>query len=95
VRLTADEATVQVPHREQVRVPRRYIQTLFARPRRWTVVQGAREPDDPPGHWRSRYAVCPVCRARAPITGYAREMRCAECDGLFAIAWDEPYLTTA
>jgi hypothetical protein len=93
VSLTADEATVQVPRREQVRVPRRFLQTLFARPRRWTVVPGARNASDPPGHWRPRYAVCPVCRGRAPISGYARDMQCPGCNGVFGIAWDEPYLT--
>src|SRR2546430_16540915 len=48
---------------------------------------------DLPDHWRARYAVCPVCRARAPITGYALDMQCAKCHGQFGIAWDERYLT--
>jgi hypothetical protein len=92
VRLTDEEATVQVPRREQIRVPRRFLQTLFSRPRRWTVVAGPRDPNDPPGHWRPRYAVCPVCRGRTPITGYALDLRCQRCNGLFGIAWDEQYL---
>jgi hypothetical protein len=93
VSLTADEVTVQVPRREQVRVPRKYVQTLFARPHNWTVVPAPRSSGDPPGHWRPRYAVCPVCRGRAPITGYARDLRCQRCNGLFGIAWEERYLT--
>src|SRR2546430_17715295 len=48
---------------------------------------------DLPDHWRARYAVCPDCRARAPITGYALDMQCAKCHGQFGIAWDERYLT--
>src|SRR5947199_7140155 len=38
VRLTPDEAVLQVPRREQVRVPRHYVETLSNRPRHWTVV---------------------------------------------------------
>jgi hypothetical protein len=34
-----------------------------------------------------------VCRGRAPISGYARDMQCPGCNGVFGIAWDEPYLT--
>src|SRR2546430_5875341 len=36
VGLTPDDAVLQVPRRERVRVPRRYLQTLFSRPRHWT-----------------------------------------------------------
>src|SRR5881296_3498813 len=38
VGLTPEEAVLQVPRRERVRVPRRFLQTLFVRPRHWTVV---------------------------------------------------------
>ena len=95
VRLTPDEAVLQVPRREQVRVPRRYVDTLSNRPRHWTVVPRSREAEAerPPAGWHARYAVCPACRTRAPITGYAVEMRCPGCDGLFSIAWGEKYLT--
>lgn len=95
VKLTADEATVQVPHRERVQVPRRFLQTRFARPRRWTVVPHSPAADAPPERRRSRYAVCPICRARAPIIADPVDMRCPGCDGLFGIAWDEEYLTPA
>src|SRR2546428_10694672 len=37
VGLTPEDAVLQVPRRERVRVPRRYLQTLFARPRHWTL----------------------------------------------------------
>ena len=96
VRLTPDEAVLQVPRREQVRVPRRYLETLGSRPRQWTVVPRPRDADaaePPPAGWHARYGVCPACRTRAPITGYAVDMRCPSCDGVFSIAWEEKYLT--
>lgn len=95
VRLTPDEAVLQVPRREQVRVPRRAVETLSNRPRQWTVVPRPREADaEPtPAGWHARYAVCPACRTRAAITGYVVEMRCPSCAGLFSIAWEEKYLT--
>jgi len=93
VGLTPEDAVLQVPRRERVRVPRRFLQTLFSRPRHWTVVPRPANADNLPEHWRSRYAVCPVCRTRAPITGYTQDMQCANCNGQFGIAWDEGYLT--
>jgi hypothetical protein len=95
VRLTPDEAVLQVPRREQVRVPRRHVETLSNRPRHWTVVPRSRDRDAEPAPtgWHARYAVCPACRTRAPITSYALDMRCPSCDGLFSIAWEEKYLT--
>jgi hypothetical protein len=92
VGLTPDDAVLQVPRRERVRVPRRFLQTLFARPRHWTVVPRPSHADEPPDPWRSRYAVCPACRARAAITSYSADMRCPKCEGLFGIAWEERYL---
>ena len=92
VGLTPEDVVLQVPRRERVRVPRRFLQTLFSRPRRWTVVPGPADTAELPEHWRERYAVCPVCRARAPITGYSAELRCPKCNGLFGVAWDEGYL---
>src|SRR6266566_2579268 len=37
VALTPEDAVLQVPRRERVRVPRRFLQTLFSRPRHWTI----------------------------------------------------------
>lgn len=94
VRLTPDEAVLQVPRREQVRVPRRCVETLSNRPRHWTIVprQRAAEVEPTPAGWHARYGVCPACRTRAPITGYAVDMRCPSCGGVFTIAWEEKYL---
>src|SRR2546428_443497 len=74
VGLTPEDAVLQVPRRERVRVPRRFLQTLFSRPRHWTVVPRPAYADNLPDHWRSHYAVRPVCRTRAPITGHGQEM---------------------
>ena len=92
VGLTPEDAVLQVPRRERVRVPLRFLQTLYSRPRHWTVVPRPSHAQDLPDHWRSRYAVCPACRARAPITSDSLEMRCPKCDGEFGIAWNEGYL---
>ncbi len=92
VGLTPDDAVLQVPRRERVRVPRRFLQTLFSRPRHWTLVPRPAPADEPPDPWRSRYAVCPACRTRAPVTAHTPDMRCPKCNGEFGIAWDERYL---
>ena len=92
VGLTPEDVVLQVPRRERVRVPRRFLQTLFARPRLWTVVPGPAEAAEPSEHSRERYAVCPACRARAPIAGSNAEMQCPRCRGVFGVAWDEGYL---
>ena len=92
VGLTPEDVVLQVPRRERVRVPRRFLQTLFSRPQRWTVVPVPATDAPPSDHWRERYAVCPACRARAPIAAFATEMRCPKCDGLFGVAWEEGYL---
>jgi tRNA(Ile2) C34 agmatinyltransferase TiaS len=48
-----------------------------------------------PAGWGDRYAVCPACRGRAPLAGQHTNMRCTRCNGLFDIAWNEPYLKSA
>jgi hypothetical protein len=92
VGLTPEDVVLQVPRRERVRVPRRFLQTLFTRPRRWTVVPGVAAAAELHENQRERYAVCPGCRARAPITGFSAELRCPKCNGLFDVAWEERYL---
>jgi hypothetical protein len=92
VRLTRDQAVLQVTH-ERVPVERRLLQTVFQQPNEWSVVPRPAESGDlPPRHWGQRYAVCPGCHARAPLSDFPLEMRCPSCRGVFAIAWDEGYL---
>lgn len=92
VRLTRDQAVLQVT-RARVPVERRLIQTVFQQPSRWSVVP---RPADaialPPPQWGERYAVCPGCHSRAPLSAFPPAMRCPHCRGLFPIAWDERYL---
>jgi len=77
---------------EQVPVLRRLLNTVFAQPSRWTVVPRPSDAINLPSDWGTRYAVCPACQGRAPISGFARELPCPHCRGVFAVAWDERYL---
>ena len=92
VRLSRDRAVLQVT-RDRVPVERRLVQTVFQPPNRWSVVPRPADATDlPPRQWGQRYAVCPGCQGRAPISDFPPDMRCPHCRGLFAIAWDEQYL---
>ena len=91
VRLTRDNVTLDVC-RERVPVPRRLLQTLFAPPARWSVVPRPPDAINLPADWGSRYAVCPACQGRAPLSGFPYELPCPRCRGVFAVGWDERYL---
>ncbi|PYO97225.1 MAG: hypothetical protein DMD60_07735 [Gemmatimonadetes bacterium] len=91
VRLTRDNVTVDV-RRERVPVPRRLVQTIFARPARWSVVPRPSDAVNLPGDWGARYLVCPACQGRAPFSGFPRELPCPHCRGVFTVAWEEHYL---
>ena len=91
LRLTRDKVTLDVTH-ENVPMPRGLVKTVFARPSRWTVVPRPSDAINLPSDWGTRYAVCPACQARAPISGYSLELPCPHCRGVFAVAWDEHYL---
>ncbi len=77
---------------EQIPVPRRLLKTVFAQPSRWTVVPRPSDAINLPSDWGTRYAVCPACQGRAPISGFSLELACPHCRGVFAVAWDERYL---
>jgi len=91
LRLTRDKVTLDVTH-ENVPMPRGLVKTVFARPTRWTVVPRPSDAINLPSDWGTRYAVCPACQCRAPISGYSLELPCPHCRGVFAVAWDEHYL---
>jgi len=91
VRLTREKVVLDVTD-EQVPVLRRLLNTVFAQPSRWTVVPRPSDAINLPSDWGTRYAVCPACQGRAPISGFARELPCPHCRGVFAVAWDERYL---
>jgi hypothetical protein len=91
IRLTRDQAVLQVT-RQHVPVGRRLLQTIFQPPTHWTVVPRPEDAANLPAQWGARYAVCPACQARAPLSDFPPDMRCPHCRGVFAIAWDERYL---
>ena len=90
LRLTPDEAILEVVNRP-FSVPRSaLLQIVPLRPQRWSVVARPSDAVMVPLSWGSRYAVCPGCRLRVPLKGYPSEIRCSRCDGVFAVAWDDP-----
>lgn len=88
LRLTPLEAVLDV-NQKQVSVPRAYLQVVPGRPERWSVVPRPRNSVRLPATWGSRYAVCPNCRARAPLGRPAVTLRCPKCNGVFDVGWDQ------
>lgn len=91
IRLSKDDAFLDV-HHEPTRVPRNYVQTMFARPLRWSVVPRPTDAENLPSDWGARYAVCPVCSARARFEGHPDDITCPGCSRAFPVAWNERYL---
>ena len=91
VQVAGNDAVLELTP-EPVPVPCRLLETVFHRPFRWSVVPRPRDVHSVPSAWGSRYAVCPVCRTRAPFAGHPVDLRCPRCHGEFAVAWDERYL---
>jgi hypothetical protein len=89
--LTQSEVVVQVNGRQKS-VPLRHMEITADRPTRWTVVANAGNADLIPRFWAKGYAVCPNCTYRQLILGRPQAMRCDDCEGLFEVAWDQPYL---
>ena len=75
-----------------VTVPRSALEIVPTRPLRWTVVPRPRKALRMPESWGPQYAVCPNCGNRSSLEAAPQEMGCQQCEGLFAIAWDEKYL---
>ncbi len=94
LRLGAQEAVLEV-NRRPITVLRTLLQIVQAPPTRWTVVASPRNTMRFPTGWGERYAVCPACRSRSPLEGHPNNLRCARCNGLFDIAWNEPYPLSA
>jgi len=91
VKLTSMQATLNVKG-TRIPVPRAQLQLSSEPALRWTVVPAPRGAPRFPSTWGPRYAVCPNCRDRAPLLDQPATMRCHRCNGLFDVAWDEPYL---
>lgn len=90
-RLSQSEVVLEVNGRHQS-VPLDHMELTTDRPSRWTVVANAGNSHLIPRYWAKGYAVCPHCTYRQLLVGQPESMRCDECDGLFEIAWDQPYL---
>jgi len=71
---------------------RRHLEIVTTRPTRWTVVANLSNSNRIPPRWARGYAVCPNCRMRQLPMGRPHTLRCEGCNGLFEVAWDEPYL---
>jgi hypothetical protein len=94
LKLGAVEAVLDV-NRQPHTVSRSLLQIVQAAPSRWTVVPSPHNVLRFPSGWGERYAVCPACRGRSPLEGKPASMRCTRCNGLFEVAWNEPYLKSA
>ena len=94
VKLAARHATVEVKGRP-VQVERSWLELVPAPRLAWTVVPSPRNAPRFPSSWGPRYVVCPNCRDRAPLEGRPTSLRCQRCNGLFEVAWNEPYLAAA
>ncbi|MGH7536999.1 MAG: hypothetical protein ACREMF_00050 [Gemmatimonadales bacterium] len=88
------EAVVEV-NRRPMAVARTLLQIVQAPPTRWSVVPAPHNALRFPAGWGERYAVCPSCRGRAPLEGRPANLRCSRCNGLFDVAWDEPFPLSA
>ncbi len=91
VRLAKDRAVLDVTD-DRVPVPRRLLQTVFARPFHWSIVPLPEDAVDVPSDWGTRYVVCPACQARARLSGHPADMPCPHCGQTFQVNWDEHYL---
>ena len=90
VSLTPEQAVVDV-NAQRLSVDRGVLQIVPLRPQNWSVVPRPADAVNLPVSWGATYAVCPTCRHRAPLRGQPTEMRCPKCNGVFPVAWDDPY----
>ncbi len=88
LRLTPDAAILEVGQRS-LNIPRELVQIAPIRPRRWSVVRRPYDAVDLPLSWGSRYAVCPTCRARMPLSHEQVELSCGRCGETRAVDWSE------
>lgn len=86
IRFTSDNALLAVSQK-QVRLPRRDLEATYTRPLQWSIVRRPADAKNLPADWGDRYAVCPVCAARAPIKGHPAQLACPGCSGTFALGW--------
>src|SRR3989442_11377135 len=79
--VTPLEVVVEV-HHKSVLVARPWVELAQVPPPRWTVVENSAR--KAPGS-NGRYAVCPSCRERMPLSGNPPSLRCRRCRGTFEV----------
>jgi hypothetical protein len=89
--LTSVEARLDV-NREQILVPRGSLKIVSAPPQYWTVVARPSDARSLPAQWGDKYAVCPGCRNRMALKGAPHTMRCARCECIFRVGWEDWFL---
>ena len=85
------EVSVAV-HGQERTFARDTFEIVSTRPTRWTIVINANNAPVIPARWPRGYAVCPQCAMRQLPMGRPQVLRCDGCNGLYEVAWDEPYL---
>ena len=89
VRVTPTEAVLDV-HKSMVNVPLALLQVAFRPTTAWSIVP--RPPNcRAPTSWGPRYAVCPNCQARSPLSKGPVSMKCGACHGVFEVGWGDSY----
>jgi hypothetical protein len=91
-RFTPTDIFVDVQH-SQFAVPRPLLDLVIGRPTRWSVVPRQRKAARLPPELGAPYAVCPGCRVRTQLEDTPAKLTCPRCQGDFAVAWDERYLS--
>ena len=92
VQLTPREVTLDVKGKK-VPIPRAAVEIAPQPTLRWTVVPRPRKSVRLPQGWGPEYGVCPGCRERAQLIDHPQSLRCPKCNGLFDVAWSDPYLS--
>ena len=82
-------------NRKPVSLPRGSVKLRTAPPKSWSIVPRPRDARRLPETWADKYAVCPSCRNRAALAGNPQVLRCARCNGIFRVAWEEWFLSGA
>src|SRR5438094_185133 len=76
--LTSSDAVVDV-NRKQVALPRGSVKLRTAPPKAWSIVPRTRDARRLP-------------ETRAALAGNPQVLRCARCNGIFRVAWEEWFL---
>ncbi len=94
VNVTNRELVLLDVHKANVPVPRTLVELSDHSPDAWSVVQwdGTEPGADRAGELNRglTYAVCPHCRARAPLGQEAERMVCPECTRDAEVDWAHP-----